>query len=769
MFEALGRVIYRRRWLTLALAAAFLAVSVAMLVRGGRLTSGTIHGLEAERAQQLVTQVLGHPADTTFVAVLHDAELDAGSEAHRAAVRRALQPVREDPRVLSVVGPEDVPPFMAAGMVNDPARSALALITLKGDVKTAIEAYPEVRARLRSDTLSVTCTGHVPFVSDMNTTLEHDLLRAELISIPVALLILLLVFRTAVAAVLPVGVGALAVAGGIAVVLEISRWTEIAGYTLNVCSLLGLGLAIDYSLFTVSRYREELAAGRDYPTALAKAVGTAGRVVAFSGMAVGTGLSGLLFFQGSYLVSIGIGGAIVVMLAVLFALTFLPALLAVLGPRIHAGRLPFGKIIKSEGIWHRVALWVMRRPVMVLVPTLGLLLVMGVPFLHLRMAAADVRQLTADVEARRGYDALCRDFPDQADMRVVVAVRFPSAPALDEGRIGAIYDLSRRVAAIPHVRKVESLVDGDPRTTRAEYERLLLHPPAASARTIEAAKKLAVGDDAVLLNALTDSPPDSEEARSVVRAIRRDRDVAEGTLLVGGTTAADLDATQYIQSRAPRAVAFVVGVTFVVLFLLLGSVVLPLKAVAMNFVSIAGSFGALVWVFQDGHLFVRDPRPLEPSVPVLLFCVLFGLSMDYEVLMLSRIQESWERTGDNTRAVAEGLEKTAGLITSAAAIMVAVFAAFSFAHVVVIQAVGFGMALAVAIDATLVRVLLVPSTMRLLGNLNWWAPRWLTSLRASLGAALRRRRAAPAPPGAPGAGPVALRPPPTLATRDPSR
>jgi RND superfamily putative drug exporter len=231
---------------------------------------------------------------------------------------------------------------------------------------------------------------------------------------------------------------------------------------------------------------------------------------------------------------------------------------------------------------------------------------------------------------------------------------------------------------------------------------------------------------------VTSRPSESEEARAIVRAARGDRRVGDGTLLVGGPIAEDLDTAAYMRERAPRAVAFVVAVTVVVLFLLLGSVVLPLKAVVMNFVSIAGSFGALVWIFQDGHLFVREPRPLDPSVPVLLFCVLFGLSMDYEVLMLSRIREAYEESGDNTRAVAEGLEKTAGIITSAAAIMVAVFVSFSFARVVLIQAVGVGMALAVAIDATLVRVLLVPSTMRLLGHVNWWAPRALRDLRERL-------------------------------------
>ena len=237
-----------------------------------------------------------------------------------------------------------------------------------------------------------------------------------------------------------------------------------------------------------------------------------------------------------------------------------------------------------------------------------------------------------------------------------------------------------------------------------------------------------------MLSLTTDGPPEGLAARAVVRAVRSERAVADGQLFVGGQTANDLDSTDFILSRTPLAIGFVMLVTFVILFWMLGSVVLPLKAVLMNLVSISGSFGALVWIFQDGHLMVREPRPVEPALAVLLFCVIFGLSMDYEVLMLSRIKEAYDQTGDNTGSVAIGLEKTAGLITSAAAIMVAVFSAFSIASVVVIQAVGVGMAIAIAIDATLVRVLMVPATMRLFGDLNWWAPKWMLRVRKGLGA-----------------------------------
>ena len=237
----------------------------------------------------------------------------------------------------------------------------------------------------------------------------------------------------------------------------------------------------------------------------------------------------------------------------------------------------------------------------------------------------------------------------------------------------------------------------------------------------------------MLLTAILDGAPESDAARAVVKRLREHRAVADGTLLVGGATAHDVDATAYMTEKTPRAVLFIVVVTLVVLMLLTGSVVLPVKAVLMNFLSIAASFGATVFFFQDGHLLVREGRPLEPALPILLFAILFGLSMDYEVLMLSRIQEVYRRTGDNTRAVAEGLERTAGLVTSAAAIMIAVFGAFALAGIVLIRAVGFGMALAVFLDATLVRVLLVPATMRLFGRANWWGPAPLERLRERLG------------------------------------
>ena len=747
MLEKICRWVLRHRVTTLVATGLFIIASLVLVIKGGPLTSGTFSGTEAARSQELVMSVTGQPDEATFVAIFSAKRPEQTADVLADAARTALAPLRSDERIERVVLPEEAPSVLAAGMVNREQRTLVAYVTMKGTVAEALEEYGDIRALIVAPDVDVLCTGYVPFTHDMNQTLERDLIRAELIAIPLALLVLVLVFRTFVAATIPVGVGALAVLGGIGAILGLSHGMDIALYTKNVCSLIGLGVSIDYSLFIVSRYKEELGHGLSTDDAILRAMSTAGRTVAFSGVAVCTGLAGLFFFSGSYLLPMGIGGVIVVLLAVLFALTALPALLSVLGRRIFAGNIRVrrrkqrhslppphhvhggtdgvGSRRWSHGFWAKVARAVMRRPVLVGAPTLGLLLLMGAPFLHLKLAAADVHVLDRTVEAREGYELLKKTLPDQVRNRVVLAIEFPTSPALTPERIDALYDLTARAEALPNVTSVQSLFSSGGSRSKEEGRELVLDPPFYAAGLVEQGKKMTVGDRVVLLYALTDATSDTEEARGIVRALRDQRSVGDGTLVVGGDIAHDLDATQFIVSRMPYAMAFVVGSTLLLLFFLLRSVLLPIKAVLMNFLSMTGSFGALVFIFQDGHLGVSEPRPLEPTLPVLLFCVLFGLSMDYEVLMLSRMREAYRRTGDNTEAVAEGLQKTASLITSAAAIMVAVFVAFAFAHVMIIQAVGIGMALAVALDATLVRSLLVPATMRLMGDLNWWTPAWM--------------------------------------------
>lgn len=728
MLDAWGRLVCRRRWWVLGVGLAVLAGSVGMLVRGGVLSSGIIEGIESSRGLDRIEAGLGRAGGATFTIVLGSPTWTADEPRFAAAVADAVAPLRGDPRVLAVETPADVPGPLAATWQSTDRHHVIVNVTLRGGVHVAGRAYPAIRALVRAGPLAATFTGFLAFKADLDATLEHDLVRAELVSVPLALVVLLLVFGSIVAAGLPLGVGGVAVIAGVAIVLALSHVTDVAQYTINVVTLIGLGVAVDYSLFMVSRYQEELGRGAEVEAAIARTVATAGRAVAFSGLAVAIGLGGLLWFPRSYLFTMGLGGALVVALAVVSALTVLPALLAIAGPRIGWGkvRLP---LRGGRGFpWRRLAAAVMRRPVAVLVPTLALMIAVAIPFRRLEMAAADIRILPHGVEARRGDDRIRTEFPGGGQNRIIVAVEFPDERVLAADRIGALFDLSRRIAALTGVARVESLVDLDPAFDRARYQALYAVPAALLPHDLQQAIAMSAGGRVVVLAAVTAAAPDSDTARAIVRAIRADRRVGDGDLVVTGQTANDVDTTAFILGHAPAAVAFVMITTFLILLVLLRSIVLPIKAVVMNLLSIAGSFGALVWVFQDGHLagvlgFV--PGPIEPTLPVLLFCAIFGLSMDYEVLLLSRIQEEYERTGDNAHAVADGLERSGRLITSAAAIMVAVFVAFAAARVIVVKAMGVGMALAVALDATIVRILLVPATMRLFGDLNWWAPRWL--------------------------------------------
>jgi len=730
MFVALARAVSAHRGLVILGTAVLLALAAVSLVHGGALTTGTIEGTESTRAAALVKGAAGADTTTTVVALFREGTLPATDPVFQGALAEVLERVSKLPSVESITSPVTSPPQVAERLISADHQGALVLVRLRGDEKSAVRNYPQIRQLLRQGPFHLALTGKPAFIADLNAQLEQDLLRAELISFPLALLVLLRVFRTAVASMLPIVVGGLAVVAGVAAVLALSHLTDMAQYTLNVVSLIGLGVAIDYSLFIVSRFRDELRSGAGVDRALERTLDTAGRAVTFSGLAVAAGLSGLLFYRGSYLAAMGLGGAVVVAFAVLFALTTLPALLGWLGPRVDLGRIPFPRFAEREGMWGRLASGVMRHPVAVLLPTLGFIALIGAPFLRLRMAATDITALPPSAESRQGAEALARAFPEQAATQILAVVEFPGQPFTPE-RVAALYDASRRWAALPGVSGVQSIVDLDPRLGRADYVQLAESGPAFRPPEFALAEQAYLTGKAAVAQVLTKAPASSEEARAIVEALRSDRTVGDGRLLVGGQSATDVDAAAFVRGRAPLAVGFVMLVTLVVLFVLLGSVVLPIEALGMNLLSIAGSFGALVWIFQEGRgsrLLGFQPGPLEPALPVLLFCTLFGLSMDYEVLLLSRIREEWARTHDNRRSVAEGLERTGSLITSAAAIMVAVFVAFAVAQVVVVKAMGVGMAIAVAMDATLVRVLIVPATMRLFGDLNWWAPRALRRL-----------------------------------------
>lgn len=743
MFEHWGRFVFRWRWVILVLSALLLGASIAGASAGGQLSSGEgrAGGIEADRANDLlVRQVepVAAPTGSTFLLVFGSSTLSVTDAAFRSALEAAIAPLASDSRVTGVATPYSSPADDAAPMISKDSHKALVRVDLKDAAGVAQAYYPQLRAKVRSPTLSVQGTGNVPISGAFRTTLEDDLRRAELVSLPLSLALLLVIFGGVVAAGLPLGIGILAIVGGLAGTFLLNRYTDVSQYALNIVTLIGLAIAIDYSLFLVNRFRDELAAGRGREDAVAIAVGTTGRAIAFSGLTVAIGLGGMLFYRGTFLASMGAAGMIVVAIGVVYGLSFLPALLSVLGGGVNRLRLPLLRPQSADrrGYWHTMASWVMRRPLTVLAPTLTLLLVAGVPFISIRLANGGVDQLPPNLEARQGYDALVSEFPGQDQTDIAVVVYYPAGSPVTGDHVGAVYDLSRRLAALRDVLRVEGLVDVDPRLRRADYQRLYASPKGTLPTAVQQLLKNTTGPNIALLTVVTNQSPTSDRARAIVRAIRAESVGDDGQLLVTGQTAHDMDVVNWIVARTPFAIGFVVLVTSLVLFLLTGSIVLPLKAVIVNLLSISASFGALVWIFQEGHLsglLNFTPQSIDPSVPVILFSTVFGMAMDYEVFLVARIQEEYHRTGENRLAVAQGLQRSGRLISGAASIMLAVFISFGLAEDVVIKAIGLGLAIAVAIEATIVRTLLVPAAMRLLGRANWWAPRRIASLYRAAG------------------------------------
>jgi len=750
MFAAWGHLVYRFRFLVLVLSGVMLASSLYALRQGGTFTNFNPPSLEYARALALMQRELPQQdrGGSSFDLIFRSESMRAGDPAFKEALLAAVAPLRADPRVTGVTTPYDQPAASQAAYVSRDGHTALVSVSVRDAFGPARKYYGELRAQVRSDHLQVLATGGIALGSDFDRYLQADLRRAEFVSLPLALVLLLLVFATVVAALLPLGVGGLAVVGGLAGAGLLARFTDVSTYATNIVTLVGLGVAIDYSLFIVNRFREELGRGRDVEESLSVAMATSGRAVTFSGLTVAIGLSGMLFFQGSFLASMGLAGAIVVAIAVLYALTFLASLLAILGRRVNWGRVPLPRPRGERGVWHQLASRVMRRPLLVLIPVLAILAALASPFLQLRLANGDVNLLPPSAESHQGADLLNRDFPGQNLTYVSVVVQYAGGSPLSSGRVGDLYDYAARLSRIAGVTRVESVISSSG-LDRSSTQALLSGAPARQPAPVRDLIRQTVGPHIVVLAAVTADAPESDGARAIVRTIRQLAPPSGGQVLVTGQTAYDVDLIAFILQRVPGAIAWVVLMTYLVLFLLVGSVVLPLKAVLMNVVSISASFGALVWIFQQGHLsrlLNFAPSSIDPSVPVLLFCIIFGLSMDYEVLLLSRIQEEYRRTGSTTEAVAEGLERSGRLITGAAAIMVAVFAAFGLADVVLIKSIGLGLAIAVTLDATLVRALIVPAVMRLLGAANWWSPRPLARLHRRLGlgetAALRPRAVA---------------------------
>jgi uncharacterized membrane protein YdfJ with MMPL/SSD domain len=534
---------------------------------------------------------------------------------------------------------------------------------------------------------------------EVNEQVEQDLRTAELYAFPLLFLLSLLFFRSLVAALLPLLVGALAIVGTFMMLRLASELTSVSIFALNLVTGLGLGLAIDYSLFIVSRYREEIARSGPGPEAMRRTLATAGRTVLFSSLTVAGAIASLAVFPQRFLYSMGIGGFFVALIAAAIALIVLPAVLTLLGARVNsltpaflARRAERDARAAQEGFWYRLSQFVMRFPGRVAVATAALLVALGIPFLSINFTSVDAQVLPESASARQVDDVLRTQFPPYRDTPVTLAV---SGGAAEAART------AHAAAEVPGAAAV-----GRPRRLR---------------------------DGVYAVDVVSSAPPLDDRSQELVRDLR----ALDADALVTGTTAAYLDLQDSLVEHLPLVLAIVVTVTLVVLFVMTGSVILPVKQVLMNALGLSAVFGILVFVFQDGRLEgllgYTSQGGLESTQPLLLFAVVFGLSTDYGVFLLSRIKEARDGGRSSSEAVAVGLERTGRIVTAAALLFCIAIGAFVTSQIIFIKELGLGTAIAVLIDATIIRALLVPALMQLLGKWNWWAPAPLARLHARIG------------------------------------
>lgn len=594
---------------------------------------------------------------------------------------------------------------------SEDGRQALIAARVLGDEKTANAVLDRIVPSYRGEhgPVKVSLGGPAAVQREVTSTIQEDLLRAELIALPVTLLLLVLVFGSAVAALLPLGVGIVAIIGTNAVLRGLTEFTDVSVFAQNLTTALGLGLAVDYALFIVRRFREELAAGRDPVAAVGVTLRTAGRTVLFSALTVAVSLSAMLFFPMYFLRSFAYAGVAVVLLAAAAALVLLPAALVLLGERVNSfdlrklwrrgrpARSPQDPAGGGRG-WARLTGLVMRRaPVFAVATTAGLLL-LGLPFLGVKFGTVDDRQLPTTAESHVVQQQIRDGFPGSPGGALTV---------LTEGASGAadLDGYKRRIEALPGVAGVEGPVSPAAGTGYAYFSVL--------------AEGEEVGEGA-------------QDLVGLVRALDAPFDTS-----VTGQAAVLVDARKAIAEKLPLALALVVLATLLLVFLLTGSLLIPVQAVLLNALSLTAMFGAVVWVFQEGHLSgvlsFTSTGDIETTLPVLMFCIAFGLSMDYGVFLISRIKEEYDRTGDHEGAVRTGLTRTGGLITAAAVILAVVMVAIGSSRVTNTKMLGLGIALAVLMDAMVVRSLLVPAVMKLTGKATWWAPAPLRRLHERFG------------------------------------
>ena len=690
MLASYARLVFRHRgW--------FIAAAVVSMAAAGWYGSGVFNalssggfndpGAESSRAAAEIAAHFGGSHDNLYV-LLGSSNEGADSPVFAAAAKAAFNQIKSSPGVGSL---QDYYSSGLPQLVSRDRNETYAIVGLSGSPDQQSATAAKLQRSVYSRELTVRFGGQAAINAETDALVKNDLKKAEMITFPISAALLVIIFRSLVAALLPLLIGVYGVLGAFVITRLTTYVTPISSFAINIITLLGLGLAIDYSLLIVSRFRDELAAGKTPREALATTQATAGKTVMFSAVIVMGSLAGLTVFPIGFLRSMGIGGSAAVLVAALGATFLLPPLLAALGHRVNW--LSWGRLLPQRwqqdrrGGWSRIVRAVTKHPAAVVGATLALLLAAGSPILHLHLASPDFRALPASSQSRQVAEELLNKFNSGAADQIQIVIQADHSLAIPQTS-----GFTNQVQNLPGVNSLSTQIEG-------QY---------------------------ALITVSNSAPPDSPAAKALVRQIRALPVPPGWTRSVGGNTAEQIDLVSGILHKLPYAGAIIFGLVLILFFLLLGSLVIPLKTLIINALSLLAVFGTLVWIFQDGYLsgiLAFSPlRGLDPTQPILVFALAFGLSMDYAVFLFSRIKEHFDTHADTPRAIAWGVQMTGGIISSAALLLLVVIAAFAAGQVTLMKEVGIGLIVAVLLDVIVVRLLLVPASMRLFGRFNWWAP-----------------------------------------------
>ena len=686
------------------------AASVVVVVACGVYAAGVFNdlsqkdgfnasGTEASQVASEIGQSLGNQQPTAIILfTTYDSSLSVLDPGYRVEVERLLSPLRRPGTTIITYYDSGL-----NALISSDRQSTFATVKMAGTADEQYERLNNWQTSVKSSFLITQLGGELVAQRQSSDQVESDLKLAEIITLPILALLLLVIFRGVIAAALPLILGIISIVGGIAVVRLLTHVTEIDQYSLNVITVLGLGLSVDYSLLMVSRFREELDGSASVTDAVRRTVMTAGRTIFFSGLTVIASLLSLVIFPIGFLRSIGLGGTSAIVVAVVAALVLLPALLMLIGHRINMWQIIKFRPRRPDhnGVWQRLGQFVTRRPLLSVLGSGAIIMVLAWPVSHLVVTATDYKTLPAGASSREVAQSLATNFgANRPPIQVLFASEASSASA--EGAKQTDVLVNQIKTSLPHVASIQKT------------------PPTS------------LGGK-VLLNVTYDQGSETQFAAQNLVAGIRGLKVKNGTILVGGKPAFFYDTNQAVIYYLPIAISIIAVAMFVLLGLLLRSIIIPLQAIIINSFGLLASFGVLVFVFQDGNFtsynWLSRTDGLTLTIPILVFGVAFGLSMDYAAFLYSRMREEFDKGAGSKAAITQSLDHTGSIITAAALLLFVVVAAFMSSKVAFLQQVGVGLSVAVVIDAFVIRLFLVPSIMTLLGKLNWYAPKWMARWR----------------------------------------